>query len=494
MLHENKKSLFVAIGFVLSLLFLFLAMRKLEWNQVVSSLENANLIPWIAFSVGSYLFGHILRGIRTHLLVSKDASVGIWTTTQVVVLGYAVNNILPARMGEFARAGMLTERTGITYTQSLTITFLERLLDGVVMVALLALAALFVGADGFVKESIFFATLVFGAASVAVLVLLVAPGLVTSMISRTLQVIRPSWHDPAIRYLMSIINGVSYLKSPVQALLALFLSLLVWLCEGGLFLFMLPVFGLELNYLNAILVMSLTNLGIMIPSAPGFIGAFHFFCMQGLLLVGANQATAISFATLVHLAFYIPITLWGVVIMLWYGIELGSIVKLSQKAKPLKNLEQFDQISNERLGTSSVTTVLDTPSLFTTKLAEAICPFDRIPSEKREELLNNVASFLQGQINSIPRRYIVLFTIGMTGFRTFSWMRYGRPFCALSVERRTRWVNAWAYGPIGLTRQLFRLVRATSLLAFYEASETLATLDSDSKGKPVLSSTYEVGQ
>ena len=94
---------------------------------------------------------------------------------------------------------------------------------------------------------------------------------------------------------------------------------------------MFPAFGYELNYLNAIFVMSLTNLGILIPSSPGYIGPFHFFCMQGLLVLGVDKAGALSYASLVHLAFYIPNTVWGILILLWYGIGMDSVRNLLRR-------------------------------------------------------------------------------------------------------------------------------------------------------------------
>ena len=38
--------------------------------------------------------------------------------------------------------------------------------------------------------------------------------------------------------------------------------------------------------------MSVTNLGILVPSTPGFVGPFHFFCSQALMSQGIPEATA----------------------------------------------------------------------------------------------------------------------------------------------------------------------------------------------------------
>lgn len=329
---KNKGKVFISlVGLGLSILFVVLVAYRIDWQELSHALANATPMPWIVLAVASYLSAHVVRGIRTRLLVSRQARLSVWTATNVVVLGYAVNNVLPARLGELARAGMLCERTGLAYTQTLTVTLLERVLDGVVMVGLLAISALFVSTGGLIGESLLFGGLIFGLAAVSVLALVFAPGVFERGLSWAIRKIRPSWHDPALRALSSILAGVRALEDPPLALKALALSLLVWILEAGLFLFTLPIFGLEANYVNAVLVMALTNLGIMIPSSPGYVGSFHFFCMQGLILLGVAPSAALCFAILVHLGFYIPNTIWGAGIVLGYGIKLSSILTLSSR-------------------------------------------------------------------------------------------------------------------------------------------------------------------
>jgi uncharacterized membrane protein YbhN (UPF0104 family) len=100
-----------------------------------------------------------------------------------------------------------------------------------------------------------------------------------------------------------------------------------------MFLLLLPAFHLRFSLWWAFLAMTVTNLGILAPSTPGFVGPFHYFCMKSLAAVGVAEATAMSYAIVVHLTFFAPITLWGVGIIFWYGLQLGSTIALAQAAK-----------------------------------------------------------------------------------------------------------------------------------------------------------------
>src|SRR5260370_1056738 len=104
---------FILIGLLLGAGFLALAAVHIDPRRVAEVLERARPWPWIPLGLASYVCGHFARGARLRRLVSREATLTLPTSTGVVVVGYAVNNILPARLGELARAWMLTERSGL---------------------------------------------------------------------------------------------------------------------------------------------------------------------------------------------------------------------------------------------------------------------------------------------------------------------------------------------------------------------------------------------
>ena len=92
------------IGLAIGVVFLWLAFRKLELSELAVAFESAKPWPWVFFAMLFYLAGQLIRGLRCRWLVSNDTDLPLSTATNIVVLGYAVNNVLPARMGEVARA------------------------------------------------------------------------------------------------------------------------------------------------------------------------------------------------------------------------------------------------------------------------------------------------------------------------------------------------------------------------------------------------------
>jgi uncharacterized protein (TIRG00374 family) len=172
--------------------------KKINWQLVHDAFTSATWLPWLPLAVVTYLIGMLLRGLRLKQLVSTEASLTVSTASNIIAVGYATNNILPARLGEFARAGMLAERTGLPYALSLTVTFLERLLDGLTILSLFVLAIFVTPTDQWLKPAAMVAGLLFGCALPSVLMLAFAPQLSLSLASQLSIPLGRKWHTRAL--------------------------------------------------------------------------------------------------------------------------------------------------------------------------------------------------------------------------------------------------------------------------------------------------------
>jgi hypothetical protein len=225
---------------------------------------------------------------------------------------------------------------------------------------------------------------------------------------------------------------------------------------------LLPAFGIAADPWLAVVAMCVTNLGILAPSTPGFIGPFHFFCMRAVIAAGVETSTAFSYAALVHLSFYVPITLWGVAIAFAYGLSFSEMVNRAAAARPI-------DAGSEPLVSlrASCEPHAAEPSRFFLALAEALVPREQEIAEKTQ-VVRDVARFVQTELSDLPARLGWLLAIGLTGFRVVTVLLKLSRFETLEIEERRAWVERWAYGRFSLSRQLFRGVRTTALLSYYD--------------------------
>jgi len=123
-----------------------------------------------------------------------------------------------------------------------------------------------------------------------------------------------------MRALASFADGLKVLPDTRRVFLVVLLSVLVWLSIGLCIYLLFHSFHFNLPFIAAYVVLVLTALGVMVPTAPGFVGNFHLFCIIGLALFGISKTEALSFAVLLH---FIQIGLVGIM-----GLVFVPIIKI----------------------------------------------------------------------------------------------------------------------------------------------------------------------
>lgn len=483
---RQRRNLSIVVGGLFSAVLVAFAFSKVNWSDLTATVAHADLWPWLPLAVLSYLLGHLVRGLRCRLLVSEDTHLTVPLASNIVVLGYAANNVFPARLGEFVRAGMLAERTGLPVSQALSVTFLERVLDAAVIFFLLLLTGGVLGFSELLLAIVPLAAAVVGVGVAAFVVLAAFPGPLVSAATYLGARLSPSLHAQVVRLVVFVAQGTSALRRPRKALLVIAQSLVVWLFEAGMFLALLPAFGLPLSPTWALLAMTVTNLGILVPSTPGFIGTFHVFCAAALATVGVPEAVGVPYATVVHLAFFVPITLWGGLAALWYGVRFGQTLATVQVAREASGQESDLVPGAEVIAVLPPAEPDSPPSAFMIALTDALVhrAVSHLDAATRARVVGRTAAFVDGQIRAVRPTLRLALTVGLAGFRFLVRVTTARGFCDLSRERQVSIVEWWCYGPVTLTRMMMRAPRSTALLAVYENPEVLPPVADPRSGRP----------
>jgi hypothetical protein len=111
-------------------------------------------------------------------------------------------------------------------------------------------------------------------------------------------------------------------------------------------------------------------------------------------------------------------------------------------------------------------------SSFFYALIESILPAEEAgEGETQERRVSETVRFCQEQVLALPLPGQIFFRIGMTGFRAFVRLSEGRSFVDLPLPARAAIVEDWAWGKSWLCRDLFRAVRSTALLAYFDLDE-----------------------
>lgn len=304
------------IGLVLTVVFLVLALQRVDLAGFVEELRGVNYV-WLVPSALCTLIGYLLRSVRWRVILSGPARAPLTTLFPVLIMGFAINNLLPGRLGEFWRAYLLGRKRNVPKTFALASVVVERVFDGLTLIALLAIVSTFIQLPERGREVELLAEVVFATATLGVIVLVWKPAIVQVPLRRVLQPIHGRFASWVEERFTGFVDGLASLRHPQVLLLATALSAGVWLAEAGSYVVLSRGMRLGLpstiEVPGIILAVVIINLGIMIPSGPGYVGTLEFFGTTALGFVGANPQAALALIVVSHVVQYTLVTGLGLV-------------------------------------------------------------------------------------------------------------------------------------------------------------------------------------
>jgi uncharacterized protein (TIRG00374 family) len=308
----------LAIGVTVSAVFLWLAVRDANLTSVWRSLEEARA-SLVALAVVAMASVYLIQALRWRSIVASPR-VGLARFFELVVSGVACNNVLPARIGDLLRARWLNREARIPSGRALGTVVLDRGSDLVSLLLLLALGLAAVGSRSTWLMSMAIASAV---GVLALGALIVGARVFTRRDAGALR--RFGLIGRLVR------DAVEMLAEPMgrrRPLVWIGLSLCAWVVWALGAIAVARALGFRLGVTEAIFVTAVMNLGVAIPSAPGFVGSYEWLGVASLRLFGIHQNQALAFAIVLHASWYVPTTLAG-------GTALGvrACLRLRRQAR-----------------------------------------------------------------------------------------------------------------------------------------------------------------
>jgi hypothetical protein len=321
------------LGVLISVLFLYFALRKQNFNEVWETLRTARygyLIPGIAV----YMIGVYVRAWRWHYLLRPLKKIPTHKMFPIVAIGYMGNNIYPVRAGEVLRAYVLKRNEGVPISASLATIIVERIFDAVVMLMfvfvnfseLMKLAGQSVNIAGFsIRDFTIFGAVV----ALAVLVVFLAAAMFPHVTERVVRwgvarFIPARLREKTLAVSMRFLDGLESLRSPQEALMVFVTSVVIWLLETGKYWIVMHAFDFNVSFFALMLMNGIVNLATTLPSAPGYVGTFD---APGIALLQAYNVPgpiATGYTLVLHAALWLPITLLGAYYFTREGLKWGQ--------------------------------------------------------------------------------------------------------------------------------------------------------------------------
>lgn len=308
-----------------------MAIHKVDWDIFFASFGRMDLLLWfIALPV--YVLANIFRAFRWHIILLPNLKTSFKSLFQYIMIGRNVNNFLSTGTGEFYRSYLIYKRDGLPYTGSLASIMVERVFDGMVLVCVLVGVLWFIDIDNAIFSGIRNIVLfIFPLAAVLIVLFINFPQQFIKFFTPMINRLPPKISSLVLKGMGDFISGLAVLKVPYVFWGTLILSFAIWFLEIMFYYILFESFGIEPQIWWAAITIVVVSMMVVLPSAPGYIGVYHWAVVFALGICSISESKALATAVVLN------ITDLGVTFVLgfWFMLKIGH------KLPDTKLVEEF---------------------------------------------------------------------------------------------------------------------------------------------------------
>jgi hypothetical protein len=312
---------------LISLVSLAIVLYFADLNQLAQAVLLADF-GYILLALLLMLLWLAVRGMFWRTLLQEKARFSdvFWTLNE----GYLISNLLPFRLGEIARAFILSRKAPISFWEVLSTIVLERVMDLTLAVGVLAITLPFVVGAG---------SQIPAAGTIGVLIILVFVTLfllarnreraigVFNRIGERIHLVRKLGG----KIVPSLFDGLAALTDARRFLRAVCWVVLNWLIAIAQYFVLLKAFVPQAQLLWSTFSLGVSAIGLAAPSSPGAVGVFEAAMVAALALFSINTSVALAAAITAHVLQYLVTGALGIFGLIRDGESLFSLYRRIQR-------------------------------------------------------------------------------------------------------------------------------------------------------------------
>jgi uncharacterized protein (TIRG00374 family) len=307
----------LALCLVVSAVCLYLAVQGMDFERTLQELKKSSPAP-ILGAVFFLFVSYWIRACRWRYLLLPVKAISTRPLFRSTLIGFMGNYLLPFRAGEVMRAVSIGQNQNISKAAALGSILLERVFDGMVLslTPFLLLAA--VELPPWVTR-VNVGLLVLYAIGLVMLVIAMQRGWTETWTARATALLPIRFAQRVGSLSMEFLRGMKGITHAGALTPVSLLSLICWFFHGLYFFLLFEALDLNLSFGAALIIQMVIGLGVILPSAPGYIGNFEYFAVLSLAMFGIGQEAAFAYALLAHIFQFIPVTATG----LFFALKSG---------------------------------------------------------------------------------------------------------------------------------------------------------------------------
>jgi glycosyltransferase 2 family protein len=330
------------IVLTLAVALLALVLYNVDLRGVAREIVHARF-EWLVLSLLTMFANLAIRAWRWQYLLEPLGATSFANAFRATAVGFAATSILPARAGEVIRPYFLSRHEPMSATAAFATVILERVLDMLTVLVLLAAYVFFFRPELATTNAVAFEAVKWagGTAAVAALATLVVffvlagdPARLGRTLFRLERVLPSTLAGLLARVAEKFATGLGAVRRPGRLLVALILSVPLWLSIAMGIWAASVAFHLAIPFTGSFLVVALLVVGVAVPT-PGAVGGFHAaFKFAATTFFGAPDDAAVGAAIVLHALTIGPNLLLGLFFAAQAGLNITVMKQLADQSDP----------------------------------------------------------------------------------------------------------------------------------------------------------------
>jgi hypothetical protein len=320
-----------------------LAIALFAWFLSHANLANVSTqvrrarVDLLVVGFFAVILTYVIRAYRWQYMLNPIGPTRFRTAFRTTVIGFAALGVLPARAGDVLRPYLLAKQEGLSVSAALATIVMERVLDLIAVLLLLALYVWGIADTATVAPALMRAievsSALAGAAAVVLMVVMwvlaTHPERIGTLVFAAARVLPHAMADRLAGLARTFSAGFAVARAPRDLAAAFIWSFPLWLTIAAEAWLVTIAFNIEMPFAGTFLLQALLVIGVAVPT-PGAVGSYHEAYRIGVTtFFGASEDTAVAAAIVTHAVSYFPVVLTGIVFMIQDGLSFGRLQALT---------------------------------------------------------------------------------------------------------------------------------------------------------------------
>ena len=308
-------ALFIAVNLI-SVVCLIWALHGLNLRRLFYQTAHLDW-RWVSVAVLSNILMYVVQAWRWSLVLAPVKPVPVMQSARAIYIGLYANEVLPLRSGEIIRCYLQALWSDIPISVALASALIERIFDGIWLIAALFFAIERVPLPRFIRT---------GGLSLAAVVLVTAILLAIAMFWKE-QTLDALLNAPRFSWVHTLIQDLHLIGHSRYLYFAFLVSLPCMLLQ------MVPIYAVlrasqevhKLPLMVSFALMLALRLNSALPQAPGNVGTFQIVASRGMMRFSVAREIAQDLSFIMWGIVTLPLVVVGFVAVALTGLKIGEI-------------------------------------------------------------------------------------------------------------------------------------------------------------------------